>query len=406
MGSVATQLARWAHRLRATDADLILAHRSLRDTIAVSLAARDHRVTDIASVLGEGGRLAATSCALGFDDIHLPSTTHISAVCVPAVITSGGDAVTYLAAAGVMARLGEALGARHYQCGWHTTCTAGAPAAAVARALTMGLDPDSTATAIALAISGGSAVRTTSATDSRALQVGMAVETGFRAAQLAAAGARADLRVVDQWVQMTGGDDRQLDVTGPAIPGGLAVKVYPCSYALQRPISVATTLRQSNSLLPEDVERVIARTCEAAVRPLMPGRPHTGQHAKYSLKYGIAAALHDPYQGFFTFSDLGVERPALQMLLDRVDIQISPGGTSFLDGVFSLEVHTRDGRILSAHDKYPPGSPQRPVSARLQDDKVADCIDGLELPSVDWSWTNALRVLRHVLDPPPIGSWR
>ena len=82
----------------------------------------------------------------------MESTAHISAVCIPAALKAGGGARAYLAGAGVMARLGIALGWEHYQRGWHATCTAGAPAAAVAAGVAAGLDADGLATAIALAV--------------------------------------------------------------------------------------------------------------------------------------------------------------------------------------------------------------------------------------------------------------
>ena len=47
--SVAMQLAEWAAGLEPGPQDLELADRSLRDTTAVTLAARDHRVTRLAA---------------------------------------------------------------------------------------------------------------------------------------------------------------------------------------------------------------------------------------------------------------------------------------------------------------------------------------------------------------------
>ncbi len=87
-------------------------------------------MTKLAASLGEAGRWATAGHVLDFDDLHMPSTTHISAVCVPTALATGGDARTYLAAAGVMARLGAALGWPHYSAGWHATCTAGRAGAA------------------------------------------------------------------------------------------------------------------------------------------------------------------------------------------------------------------------------------------------------------------------------------
>ena len=126
MTALALALAEWAHTLRPDPADLELAGRSLRDTVAVALAASRHPVTRLAAGLPDGARWAVAAHVLDFDDLHMESTTHISALCVPAALATGGDARGYLAAAGVMARLGAALGWPHYSAGWHATCTAGA----------------------------------------------------------------------------------------------------------------------------------------------------------------------------------------------------------------------------------------------------------------------------------------
>src|SRR6516165_12578520 len=135
----------------------------------------------------------------------MQSTTHVSAVCVPAALASGGGADAYLAGAGVMARLGTALGWRHYEAGWHATCTAGAPAAAVTAAVARGLDAERTAVAIALAIPAAGGVQRAFGTAAKALQVGFAADAGVRAVALAQDGASADVRVLEDWLGLVGG---------------------------------------------------------------------------------------------------------------------------------------------------------------------------------------------------------
>ena len=160
-------------------------------------AARENELAPLFAQLSEAGRWAALAHVLDYDDLHLPSTTHIGAVCVPvALASSAGNpsadpARAYLAGAGVMARLGTALGWRHYSAGWHATCTAGAPGAAVTAAVARGLDADATARAIALAIPGAGGVQRAFGTAAKSLQVGFAAEAGVRAAALVAAGASA-----------------------------------------------------------------------------------------------------------------------------------------------------------------------------------------------------------------------
>ena len=128
--SVTVGLAEWAVGLEPSAEDLALADRALLDTVAVGLAARDEPILGIAATLPEEARWAAACHIIDFDDLHLPSTTHISTVCVPVALSLGGGARSYLAGAGVMARVGTALGAAHYAAGWHATTTAGAIGAA------------------------------------------------------------------------------------------------------------------------------------------------------------------------------------------------------------------------------------------------------------------------------------
>ena len=61
MTSVAVTLARWVADLQPSPGDLELAHRSLLDTVAVALAAREHRVTRLAAGLPEGARWAVAA---------------------------------------------------------------------------------------------------------------------------------------------------------------------------------------------------------------------------------------------------------------------------------------------------------------------------------------------------------
>ena len=393
MSSAAEELARWAADLKPAEPDLALADRSLADTLAVALAARQHRVTRLAASLPDGARWAVAAHVLDFDDLHMPSTTHISAVCVPAALATGGGARAYLAGAGVMARLGTALGWPHYSAGWHATCTAGAPASAATAAVALGLTADRTATALALAVPGAGGVQRAFGTDNKALQVGFAVQAGLRAAELAADGARADPAALDDWLGLVGGDRARLDLAGPAVPGGLAIKIYPCCYALQRPISALAELA-SGGLPADEVQRIAVRTLAGTVTPLIHHRPETGLQGKFSLEYGLAAALLDGYPGRDSFTDAAVRRPAARRLAELVDTTLQPGGTGLLDGTFTAEVLTGGGKAEEVSLRYPPGSPQRPPSAAELQAKLSDCLAGLPVDPAALTWAQAAGLLR------------
>src|SRR5437016_10295962 len=89
MTNAAGTLAAWATNFEPTDEDLGLAERALRDTVAVTYAAREHPLRDLFGELSDAGRRAALAHVLDFDDLHLPSTTHVSAICVPAAMAGG-----------------------------------------------------------------------------------------------------------------------------------------------------------------------------------------------------------------------------------------------------------------------------------------------------------------------------
>lgn len=391
---IADRLAGWSHELVPSADDLALADRALVDTVAVMLAARRHPLTAQADVFGEAGAWAMLAHALDFDDLHPGSTTHISVVCVPATLHAGGGAVGYLRAAGVMARLGEYLGWDHYTRGWHATCTAGAIAAAVAAGVASGLDPTGLATAIALAVPASGGVQRAFGTDAKPLQVGMAVDAGVRAAALAARGASADPTAVDQWAELVTGRAEPIEVAPtPAVPGGLAIKLFPCCYALQRPIHAVRSL---GPIPAEDVERVRVRTSKASVAPLIHHAPTTGTQGKFSLEYGIAAALLDGRPGLGSFTDDAVRRPEARRLMDAIEVQLDDEGSGLLDGELRLTV-TAAGDWWSAALADIPGSPTCPPTDDQLAEKLRDCLGDTAQDVGDLDWSSAPALLRRLL---------
>jgi 2-methylcitrate dehydratase PrpD len=393
--TAALRLANWAHDHEPTESDLALAHRSLLDTVAVTLAARDDPLVPLTAALPDAARWAAVGHVLDFDDLHLESTTHVSVVCVSATLAVGGGARAYLAGAGVMARLGMALGWSHYASGWHATCTAGAPAAAAAAAVGLGLPAERIAAAMALAVPAAGGVQRSFGTSGKSLQVGFAADAGVRAARLAAAGATADPTALDAWLRLVGGDPDRVDTSGPAVPGGLAIKLYPCCYALQRPIEAIR--RELSTVEPESVATIDVTTPAGTVQPLIHHRPTTGLQGKFSLEYAIAAALLDERPGFAGFTDAAVSRPEAQRLLRLVRVTETPGGDWLLAGTVHVAVTLTDGTRRTAELDLPPGSPSRPPTDADLAAKIADC--GPDVPALltTLTWPSAATLLAEEL---------
>ena len=385
-------MAAWAASYQPSTEDLALARRSLLDTVAVAVAGRAEPVVRMAAGEEEATRWATAAHALDYDDLHLESTAHLSAVCVPAALAAGGGARAYLAGAGVMARLGMALGWEHYSRGWHATCTAGAPAAAVAAGTAMGLDTEGLARALALAVPAAGGVQAAFGTMAKPLQVGFAAAAGVRAARLAAAGAGADPAALEVWLQLLGGDPAAIRIDGPAVPGGLAIKLYPCCYALQRPIAALAGL----ALDPAEVASIRVRTPAASLQPLTRHAPRTGLEGKFSLEYGAAAALLDHPVGFATFTDSQVVRPEARRLAERVTVEAVAGGSGLLDGSFAAEVWTSAG-TRRVELRLPPGAPGRPATDAELAVKVEDCCGPLAREVLALGWGDASTFLRRTL---------
>jgi 2-methylcitrate dehydratase PrpD len=397
---VAESLAGWAERFEADDEDLALADRALLDTVSVGLAARDQPILSIVTSLPEVARWAVACHILDFDDLHLPSTTHISTVCVPAALASGGGPRAYLAGAGVMARLGTALGWEHYSRGWHATTTAGALGAAVTAAVAADAPADVIAAAMSLAVPAAGGVQRAFGTDAKSIQVGLAVDAGRRGAGLALAGATADPRAVDEWLRLLGGRPDRVEATDsarPAVPDGLAIKIYPCCYALQRPIS-ALLEAGATSLDPAALRRIVVRTPAGTVAPLVHHRPQTGLEGKFSLEYAVAATLLDGQTGFASFTDEAVRRPAAQRLVQLVEVELSDGGDGLLSGRVEIELHSA-GTSTVCDLRLPPGAPQRPPTGPELARKLEDCLSGTGLDPAAITWDSAAALLHHHLPP-------
>jgi 2-methylcitrate dehydratase PrpD len=272
---LALRLGEWAanHAPSALDEDV--ARGALIDTVCVALAARGHRLARLARTLGVPGQWSAMAHALDYDDLHLPSTAHLSAVCLPTALAHGGGARAYLAGAGAMARIGALLGWRHYDAGWHTTATAGVFGAAVTAAVSLGLPAERLAAAIALSVSAAGGVQRAFGSDAKPLQVGMAAGAGARAAELASQGAQPDLTALDAWLRLVQSTADEVDHGNQSIPGGLAVKIFPCCYALQRPIFAVRDIARTHRLDPTDITAIEVSGAQSTVKPLIHRRPTT-----------------------------------------------------------------------------------------------------------------------------------
>ncbi|MFM0736277.1 MmgE/PrpD family protein [Paraburkholderia xenovorans] len=330
-----------------------------------------------ASVIGSAVRASAQQAALlngyaghalDYDDVHSSVRGHPSTVLLPALFalaqTRGSSALdlldAYVVGVETMARLGLALGSRHYEQGFHNTATLGTLGAAAAAAYLLKLDADAIENALGLAATQSAGLRVQFGSEAKPLHAGLAARAGVFSAELAAArlhgspdaldgpigffgvfsGGAAQLeRVNDGW-----GARWQIDTPG------LYFKPWACCTATHYAVHAALTLRDAHRVTPADIASVTVTFPPGGDTPLSNQLPSTGLEARFSVEYAVAAALTDGSPGVATFADVPV-RDDLSALAARVarrhDESAPRASTDPATRFSTVEIALHNGTVLT-----------------------------------------------------------
>lgn len=349
---------------------------------------------------------AVAGHALDFDDWEIPGNTHPTVVLLPAMLavarhrTHGSDiARAYLAGFEVIARLGEAMNFEHYDAGWHSTATLGAPAAAGACSRIMNMAAGETANAMSIAISAASGYTCQFGSHAKPTQAGLAARAGVEAACLARAGLTGQAHVLDHergMAALTGGlDEDRFDAALGSLgqrhalaEHGLVLKPWPsCGYS-HRIMTCALRLRDRVPL--NEIARIDLHLPDfhAAVLPF--GQPTSRAEALFSLPFVAAMGLSC---GGLTLADLEARRwdaPEVADLIARTSVFPFEPSRPELNYAEQdpdrMSVTLTDGRIFEESCTYPLGAPQDPMS----DDMLWQKFHGNAWRASD-DWTDKLR---------------
>jgi len=193
-----------------------------------------------------------------------------------------------------------------------------------------------------------------------------------------------------------GGDLARLEWDGEAVPDGLALKPYPCCYALQRPIAAVAQL---DPIEAPRIRAIVVRTPAGSLTPLIHHAPSNGLEGKFSLEYGVAAAVLDGQPGIESFGDDAVTRPQARRLVELVEVEATEGGAGLLAGSVEVEVRLDGGESLQTSLELPPGAPGRPLSDAEVLRKLEMC-GAEELRTITWE-TAAPDLLAPAAGQPP-----
>jgi 2-methylcitrate dehydratase PrpD len=338
--------------------------------------------------------------ALDFDDVLSMMPAHPSTVILPALFACLPKDVSgqrfleaYILGVEAGAKIGLGIGNGHYRRGWHATGTLAVFSAVTALARLLELDVSTTRQAFGIAASTASGLRCNFGTMTKPLHAGWASRNAVAAVRLAAAGfsATPDAMEANAGFFATYGTEksdmaRTVGALGKPfvlVDPGLALKKYPCCYALHRPIDAMLQLRERLSLTPDNTESVFCRVAPGALRVLPYTAPKTGLEGKFSMEFTLAVGVLDGRFDLAAYSDAGVSRPGIAALLPRMGKEENPsclGGetdpgarSSGTIGFVEVTVRRRDGAEETVRVDKPTGSPERALTWSDLEAKFHDC---------------------------------
>lgn len=336
--------------------------------------------------------------ALDLDDGHRMAAGHPGVATLPAALAaaeahgSSGKALLHaiVCAYEVFVRIGAHLNPAHLKRGFHTTATVAPFAAATAVGLLSGLDRDRLTRALGLAGLQGAGLMEVfhDGAMAKPFQTARGSAAGLLAADLAARGAHGPstiLEGVQGFLEAMCGDRSTDDLVAGLGPEtdwmirGVYFKLYAACRHTHAAVDAARQLRDTYSLRPEQVERVVVRTYEVADRlcgaTALPSGP---SEAKFSLPFTIALGLTVGHAGQSCFTPETVQDETLRALASRVRVEVDPAieRTYPAKRTAALDLTTTDGRLLKAEVPIARGEPEIPLS---QDDVEAKFLDNARL---------------------------
>jgi 2-methylcitrate dehydratase PrpD len=413
-GPLAAQLAAWVSSLTFDDLpDDVVAATKLRvlDVLGLALAGsetpfgRSTRAAAVAlsppgpaRILGTGEKVSVSSAAfanasfaqaLEFDDTHNESIVHMSSPAVAATLalsetrrTSGRDAIVAIALANeISSRVGSVAPGQFHRRGFHPTGLFAPFGITYLAGKLLGSDADTMARGAGIcgSLAAGLLECWVDGTQSKFLHSGFAAQSGIAAATLAHAGVTGPPTVLEGRFGLFA-SHLQHPETGTdldRVTGDLGVKwesrnasfkPYPAAHVLHPYVDAVLRARETHGMTAADVSHIecpvaefnVSIVCEPVAEKVAPA---SDSHARISLQYTIAEALHEGRLGKTAYSAGNLRNPAILALAERVRYYIDPDfpGPGRFKGAVRITLH--DGRVIEDTQEHNLGSPENPMNA-------------------------------------------
>ena len=332
---------------------------------------------------------------LDYDDVSMLAISHPSAPVLSALLAAAGWADTdgkalrdaHAIGTEVMIRMGQAIGLRHYEIGFHATATLGLFGAVAAICRLRGMDAEKTHTSFAIAASMAGGLRLNFGSDVKAMHVGLAACGAVRAADWSMAGitaSHADLFGPSGMLATLSGRDRHgwpdgvvLGQPFAIVEPGFETKRFPGCYLLHKVMALGIAIAQEQIGLAQmrTIEVIMPR---GGTRPLIHPFPANGREAQFSIPYAMLSAISDGEITFATFTEEAVARPGLRARLCDVVVTEAgdePGSSEALGAApVRIVLRMNDGSERVFERTASPGSAQDPMTTAQRRAKWIDCL--------------------------------
>lgn len=410
------------------------AKRSILDTVAVAVAGsqepggagriaielvREMGGVPTCSVIGGGFKTCSVNAAfangtsghtLDFDDTTIP-INHYNSALVPAILTlaeetrvSGKKTLeAYVAAYEVGARIGQGLKGTmpgYFFMGFHPVGTW--PTLGISVGCSKLLDANVTQMKVAMGIASSAAcgLRRDFGTNTKPLHAGYAARNGLVAAKLGKKGFTAHTDILDDDPDASPGSSMYfsfprvfscgdnydlaamvegLGETLHLVSGVNWKKFRTGSVAGQIPVDIVLEAMQKHGFTAKQVEHVECSTPRQVVDVAVFHDPQTGDQARYSIEYQVAAALLDGRMGIEQHREERVRRADVREMMKKVHVyerkDISPASYEKDSMMVKMIFKLKDGREYTEQGGRPiKGTPSLPLTNEDLANKYRDCV--------------------------------
>lgn len=357
-----------------------------------------------ATIIGSGKKVPVVNAALAngllshvveLDDGHRiarghPGVTVVSSAFAMAeyLNVSGKDLITAIVTGyDIFVRIASAINPSHIALGYHTTGTCGTFAAAATASKLLKLSSIETANAFGLAgiQAAGLLEVTIDGQMAKALHPGKSAQAGVLAALLAREGVEGPKSVIEGVKGFAKAMSEECDYD--LMFNGLNeifhindcyIKPYPSCRHAHSPIDAVLSLITENKFEIDDIIEILIRTYPTAIS--FTGeifKPESAEAAKFSMAYGVSAALVNKKFGLKELEIKQIFNPTIRKLTEKVKIESDASLESLQPKTRGAEVliTLKDGRKLFKRINLPKGEIENPIIFAELMDKFNYCME-------------------------------